>query len=83
MTIDEGTRELLRLAGEGMTTTGQALLAIANGAGGFDEYLDTKAYAKRMGVSVSTVKRQLLANQIPGARKVGGVWTIRVEEVAS
>lgn len=64
--------------GEALIRSGEAILAIVNAAGGLDEYLSVEQYADRIGVSRSTVQRQLQAHEIPNARKIGRQWTIRV-----
>ena len=77
--IDDATREVLRLQAGVLQQQAAAILALIDSDGRTTEFYDLEGYAKRMGLHPSTVRRHLLAGEIPGARKVGSQWRIPLE----
>ena len=82
MTIDEGTRELMRLTAQTMRQNADAILALIDSDGATTRYYDAAGYAARFDIPASTVRRRLLSGEIPGAFKQGRSWVIPVKETA-
>jgi excisionase family DNA binding protein len=82
MTIDDATREILRIQAATFEQSAKAIYALIE-PGQITRWYGVNEYAQLTGTSRSTVQRQLLAHQIPGATKHGNQWRIPVKETAA
>lgn len=82
MTVDEATREMLRITAQVLDAQSKAILALVERDGQTTRWFGIPEYAELSGLSESTVRRRILAGELDGAKRIGGRWAIPVKEAS-
>lgn len=82
MTVDDATKEILRLQAEVLRASAEAIVALVERDGQVTRWFGISEYAELTGLSESTVRRRILAGDLEGAKQIGGRWAIPVKEAS-